>query len=96
MAKLARSLLTTSFGMLLYIGLFALSMRFIHTYPYPMPPDHQHQLFVISRTIGVRDPGDLYISTVVIVNLIAASIEYSLLLKLWRKAQRMWTHTVKL
>lgn len=95
MEKLARNFLALSFSILLYIGLFVLSMRFIHTYPYPMPPGHQHQLFVISRTIGIRDPGDLYIASVVIVNLIAASIEYALLMKLWRKAQTMWKHAME-
>jgi hypothetical protein len=75
--------------------MFVISVRFIHTYPLPMAPEHQHQLFVLSRKLGVRDPEDLYLSAEVIVNLIAATIEYILVMRLWRKVQRKWRHTAE-
>ncbi len=87
MVALARSLLAITFKIALFIGLFVISMRFIHTYPLPMPPDQQHQLFMVSRKLGIRDPDDLYLSAVAIVNLAAAAIEYTLLMKLWRSVK---------
>ena len=87
MAALARSLLAIMLKIALFIGLFVISMRFIHTYPLPMPPDQQHQLFMVSRKLGIRDPDDLYLSAVAIVNLAAAAIEYTLLMKLWRSVK---------
>jgi hypothetical protein len=90
MVTLVRSLLIIIFRVMLFVGLFVLSMRFIHTYPLPMPPDQQHQLFVLSRKLGIRDPDDLYLSVVAIVNLIAAAIEYTLLMRLWRMVKMKW------
>lgn len=90
MVTLVRNLLTITFKAILFVSLFSLSIRFIHTYPLPMPPEHQHQLFVLSQKFGIRDPGDLYLSAAVIVNLIAAAIEYTLLMRLWRKAKIKW------
>jgi hypothetical protein len=90
MVTLVRSLFIIAFRVALFLGLFVLSVRFIHTYPLPMPPEHQHQLFVLSQKLGVRDPGDLYVSAVVIVNLVAAAIEYTLLMRLWRKVKIKW------
>lgn len=85
MVTLVRSLLIIVLRVMVFVGLFVLSMRLIHTYPLPMPPDQQHQLFVLSRKLGIRDPDGLYLSAVAIVNLIAATIEYALLMMLWRK-----------
>jgi hypothetical protein len=59
-------------------------MRFIHTYPLPMPLDQQHKLIVLSRQFGIRDPDDLYLSVVVVVNLVFAAVEYVLVMRLWR------------
>lgn len=90
MATLVHRALTIVFKVSLFLGLFLLSMRLIHTYPLPMPPEHQRILFALSQELGVRDPDDLYISTVAIVNLFAAAVEYRLLMKLWRKAKTKW------
>jgi hypothetical protein len=87
MATLSRSLLIIAFRVMLFVGLFVLSVRFVHTYPLPMPPEHQHQLFVLSQKLGVRDPENLYLFAEVIVNLIAAAVGYMLLMRLWRKAK---------
>jgi hypothetical protein len=88
MATLVRSLLLIIIKMFLFIGLFVLSMRFIHTYPLPMPHDQQHQLITLSRKLGIRDSDDLYLSAVAIGNLVIATIEYVLIVTLWR---HYWT-----
>lgn len=90
MVTLVRSLLIIAFRVTLFLALFVLSVRFIHTYPLPMPPEHQHQLFVLSQKLGIRDPDNLYLSSVAIVNLVAAAIEYALLMRLWRKVKIKW------
>ncbi|WP_083494080.1 hypothetical protein [Burkholderia sp. lig30] len=90
MVALARSLLAITFKIALFVGLFVISMRFIHTYPLPMPLDQQHQLLMASRKLGIRDPDDLYLSVVAIVNLVAAAIEYTLLMRVWRNVKMKW------
>lgn len=59
-------------------------MRFIHTYPLPMPMAQQRYLIAISETFGVNDYEGFYLSAVAVVNLIVAAIEYTLIMKLWR------------
>lgn len=88
--KSVQNILIVIFKLPLFVGLFVLSMRFIHTYPQPMPPDQQHQLFAIARKLNIRDPDDLYLSTVSIVNLIAATVEFKLLMRLLVKIKRKW------
>lgn len=88
MVKLARDIVIIAFKIVFFVVLFVFSMRFIHTYPLPMPPDHQHKLSTLSQKMGIVDPGDLYVSAVGIVNLIAATVEYRLLMRFWRKTQR--------
>jgi len=83
MAILVRSL-TLIFKLLLFIGLYALALRLIHTYPVPMPPEQQHILFSFSRSLGIRDPDDLYLSTFAIVDMIIAIMAYRLIMKIWR------------
>ncbi|MFD1554475.1 hypothetical protein ACFSHT_02385 [Paraburkholderia silviterrae] len=69
---------------ILFVGLFLVSMRFIHTYPLPMPVNQQHYLIAISQMFGVRDYDGFYLSAVALVNLIVASIEYALIMKVWK------------
>jgi len=68
----------------LFIGLFLVSMRFIHTYPLPMPVNQQHYLIAISEIFGVRDYDGFYLSAVTLINLIAACIEYALIMRVWK------------
>lgn len=88
MVKLVHDLVIIAFKVAFFVVLFVLSVRFIHTYPLPMPPDHQHKLSMLSQRMGIIDPGNLYVSAVGIVNLIAATVEYRLLMRFWRKMQR--------
>lgn len=48
MAILALSL-KTLFKLVLFAGIYLLTLRFVHTYPLPMPPTQQHILFALSR-----------------------------------------------
>ncbi|HTH61353.1 MAG TPA: hypothetical protein VL689_14470 [Paraburkholderia sp.] len=83
MALLARSL-TVLVKTVLFLAIYALALRLIHTYPLPMPEDQQHILFAISQTMGIRDPDDLYIITFAVVDLIVAIAAYWSIMKIWR------------
>ncbi|UUE10467.1 hypothetical protein NMX13_02345 [Dickeya zeae] len=69
---------------LLFIVLFFLSVRYVHTYPLPMTKDQVALLFTLSDAFGVRDPEDLYISAMLVLEIITTIIAYSLIIKLWR------------
>lgn len=59
-------------------------MRFIRTCPLPMAVSQQQRWFEIAATLGVTDTEGFYLFAVAMVNLIAASAEYLLLIALWR------------
>lgn len=87
MAILARSL-KTLFKVLLFAGIYLLTLRFVHTYPLPMPPSQQSTLFALSRGLGIRDPDDLYLYGFAVADLIVAIPLYLLAMKLCRMAFR--------
>lgn len=68
---------------LLFTGLFLVSVRFVHTYPIPMPVSQQHVLFELSEKFGVADPEMFYIYVAVLTNLGLAALEYRLLIWMW-------------
>ncbi|MCI4237519.1 hypothetical protein F6X50_17735 [Dickeya dianthicola] len=70
---------------LLFITLFFLSVRYVHTYPIPMPKEQVALLFKLSATLGIRDPEDLYISSMLIIELITTIVVYILIIKAWRR-----------
>jgi len=81
MEKLARS----AIKIILFSGLFFLSVRYVHTYPLPMPARHQYYLRVISEFFGVRDYEFFYIASMVIVDLIVTVVVYSIMIRLCRR-----------
>ncbi|MBC8639476.1 hypothetical protein IAG25_21850 [Caballeronia sp. EK] len=81
MATLVRKL----FKIALFIGLFFLAVRYVHTYPLPMTEPQQHVLFVISDAFGVEDVEMLYILSMTAIDLMVAIIAYKVILKLWRR-----------
>lgn len=87
MAIRARSLMTP-FRVLLFVAIYLLTLRFVHTYPLPMPAAQQHLLFALSRRLGIRDPDDLYLYGFAILDFIVAIGVYLLVVKLWRIARR--------
>jgi hypothetical protein len=80
MATLARRIAKT----LLFAGLFLLSVRYVHTYPLPMPESQLHVWLLIARRLGIHDPDDLYIPVMLVIELIATIVTYVLILRLWR------------
>ncbi|KVS10443.1 hypothetical protein [Burkholderia multivorans] len=84
MATLARRL----FKVALFIGLFCVAVRYVHTYPWPMPESQSLIWWRASRWVGIRDPEDLYLLVWVTIDLIVAALAYAAILKLWRHNRR--------
>ncbi|MEW6339782.1 MAG: hypothetical protein RXR20_13580 [Paraburkholderia sp.] len=80
MAILARRLGKT----LLFVGLFFLSIRYVHTYPVRMPESQLDAWLSAANRLGIRDPDDLYIPVMLMIELIASIAAYVLVLRLWR------------
>lgn len=80
MATLARRLMKT----VLFVGLFLLSVRYVHTYPVPMPESQLAVLLSICDRVEIRDPDDLYIPVMLILELLTTVAAYVLILKSWR------------
>ena len=80
MATLARS----AFKLLLFCGLFYLSLRYVHTYPWPMPGNQSVMWWRASRWLGIRDPEDSYFWVWVPIALLVATLAYVVIMKLWR------------
>lgn len=85
MARLVRRL----FKVALFIGLFVLSVRYVHTYPMPMPENQLAFWFAAADCFGIRDPDDLYIPTMVVIELIVAILVYVAIMKLWSRYNRL-------
>lgn len=81
MEKIARR----TIKILLFLSLFLLAGRYVHTYPLPMTLRQQHYLSMISDLFGVDDYEFFYIISMIIIDLIVTIIVYSLLIRLWRR-----------
>ncbi|CAB3793525.1 hypothetical protein LMG28688_03729 [Paraburkholderia caffeinitolerans] len=81
MATLVRWLFKT----ILFIGLFLLSVRYVHTYPLPMPENQLSAWLSTANRIGIRDPDDLYIPVMLVIEFIVALLAYTAIIKLWRR-----------
>lgn len=68
----------------LFTVLLFLSVRYVHTYPWPMPDHHVRVLLAISDRLGVHDPDDIYIPAMMVLELIAAIVAYVLVIRCWR------------
>ncbi|MBC8736509.1 hypothetical protein F6X40_06660 [Paraburkholderia sp. UCT31] len=80
MATLARRL----FKVALFFGLFLLSIRYVHPYPYPLTESEALAWWRASRWLGIRDPDDLFFMVWVTIELIVAALAYVTIMKLWR------------
>lgn len=87
MAVLARKFLVFIVRALLFVGLYDLALRFVHTYPVPMPPDQQDILFLLSQKLGIRDPDDLYIFGFATIDLIIAIVAYKAVMRFWQRCR---------
>jgi len=84
MATLVRRI----FKLALFIGLFLLSVRYIHTYPLPMPEDQIMFWIEASDRLGISDSDNLYIPTMVVIDLIVTILAYVAIMKLWSRYNR--------
>ncbi|NML31060.1 hypothetical protein [Paraburkholderia antibiotica] len=72
----------------LFAAFFVLSVRYVHTYPLPMPMEQQGILIEISDRLGVADYELLYIIAMTALDLIVTIMLYALTIKLWRMWRR--------
>ncbi|MCX5538147.1 hypothetical protein M3A49_01315 [Paraburkholderia sp. CNPSo 3076] len=80
MATLARRLAKVT----LFVGLFLLSVRYVHTYPLRMPESQLSVWLSVSNRMGIRDPDDLYIPVMLISELVVSLLLYATIVKIWR------------
>lgn len=80
MATLARRLAKV----VLFIGLFLLSVRYVHTHPWPMPESQALGWLSIANGFGLHDPDDIYIPAMLTIELIVTFVAYTAIMKLWR------------
>ncbi|WP_081075505.1 hypothetical protein [Burkholderia territorii] len=72
------------FKVALFVGLFCLSVPFVHTYPVPMPESQALAWLRVANRLGIRDPDDLYIPLVLLTNIIVATFSYMAIMRLRR------------
>ncbi|MBB5460762.1 hypothetical protein [Paraburkholderia sp. Cpub6] len=80
MATLVRRL----FKVALFVGLFCLSVPYVHTYPIPMPERQALAWLHAANRLGIRDPDDLYIPVMLLADLLVATLAYVVIIRLWR------------
>ena len=68
----------------LFIGLLALSLRYVRPYPYEWTEIQMRTWLHTSQALGIRDPEDLYFVVWVTIELIVAVLAYVAIMKLWR------------
>ena len=72
---------------LLFVSLFLLSIRYVHTYPLPMPNDQVEWWFVFSDKFGIDDVEGFCLSVTTLTDLIVSIFVYLGVLKLWKNLQ---------
>lgn len=87
MATFARRLLKTA----VFIGLFILSIRYVRLFPSPWTMEQQKFLFFISDYMGVRDPENIYVPTMIFLELITTVILYRSIINIFRKINNKLT-----
>ncbi|WP_296654582.1 hypothetical protein [Paraburkholderia sp.] len=83
MATLARRL----FKAALFLGLLALSLRYVQPYPYEWTDGEARAWWRASDWLGVSDPDDLYFVVWTSIELLVAILAYIAIMKLWRHYQ---------
>jgi len=69
---------------LLFIGLFILSVKYVHTYPQPMTAHQLDVLLRICEKLGIHDPDDFYIPAMRVAELAVTIIVYASMMRIWR------------
>jgi hypothetical protein len=80
MATLARRVLK----FVLFCGLFRLLLPYVHPYPIPTPESQELAWLHVANRLGIRDPDDLFFAVTVAMNLIATTLTYVAIVRLWR------------
>ncbi|KDB08724.1 hypothetical protein LIG30_2182 [Burkholderia sp. lig30] len=68
----------------LFIGLLALSLRYVRPYPYEWTEIQMRTWLHTSQALGIRDPEDLYFVVWVTIELIVAVLAYIAVMWVWR------------
>ena len=90
MATLARSF----FKMVLFIGLFLLSARCIERNG-AMPESEALRWLSIAQSLGLHEADDVYIPTMLVLDLLAATLAYTMITKLWNHYRGKKIHVEK-
>lgn len=72
------------FKIVLFIGLLALSLRYVRPFHYEWTPAEARAWWRASEWLGVRDPDDLYFVVWVTIEVITAVLAYVAITRLWR------------
>jgi hypothetical protein len=72
------------FKIILFLGLFALAIRYVHPYTYPWTESEARAWSHASQWLGIHDPEDLYFVVWVTIELIVTVLVYVTTMKLWR------------
>jgi hypothetical protein len=83
MATLARRV----FKVVLFCGLFRLLLPYVHPYPVEWTDSQSLAWLRAANRLGIRDPDDLFFWVTVAMNLIATTLFYVAMMKLWRRYQ---------
>ena len=72
----------------LFIGLLALSLRYVRPYPYEWTEIQMRTWLHTSQALGIRDPEDLYFVAWVTIELSVAVLAYIAIMWVWRHYPR--------
>ncbi|MBN3845592.1 hypothetical protein G3N58_01955 [Paraburkholderia sp. Ac-20342] len=81
MATLARRV----FKVVLFCGLFRLLLPYVHPYPVEWTESQSLAWLNAANRLGIRDPDDLFFGITVAMNLIATTLAYAAIMRLWRR-----------
>ncbi|SMG25673.1 hypothetical protein SAMN06265784_102457 [Paraburkholderia susongensis] len=84
MATLARRV----FKVVLFCGLFRLLLPYVHPYPVEWTESQSLAWLHAANRLDIRDPDDLFFWVTVAMNLIATTLAYVVIMRLWRHYRR--------
>ncbi|WP_296651050.1 hypothetical protein [Paraburkholderia sp.] len=78
------TLVRRAFKVILFCGLFRLLLPYVHPYPVEWTDSQALTWLHVANRLGIRDPDDLFFLVTVAMNLIATTLAYMAIMKLWR------------
>jgi len=73
------------FKVVLFCGLFGLLLPYVHPYPVKWTESQSLAWLNAANRLGIRDPDDLFFGITVAMNLIATTLAYAAIMRLWRR-----------